>query len=153
MDREEDPIPRSEGVFEEHRIVDEPSGEPLPVGRVGVRLRVPLSGSPSPRWSRDLSARLSNELTGHAAVGHLRLNDIVQGDHIVLEGVEAREAPNLADALRRAVDGANHACPTAEGQSPAAPNVTQGEAREIARQVPLPTASDRPMGPRKGERA
>ena len=139
-------------MFEEHRIVAEPSGEPLPVGRVGVRLRVPLSGSPSPRWSRDLSARLSNELTGHAAVGHLRLNDIVQGDHIVLEGVEAREAPNLADALRRAVDGANQACATAEGPSPAAPNVTQGEAREIARQVPLPTASDRPMGPSRGER-
>jgi hypothetical protein len=153
MDQEEDRIPRSEGMFEEHRIVGEPSGEPLPVGRVGVRLRVPLSGSPSPRWSRDLSARLSNELTGHAAVGHLRLNDIVQGDHIVLEGVEAREAPNLADALRRAVDAANQACATAERPSPAAPNVTQGEAREIARQVPLPTASDRPMGPRRRERA
>jgi len=53
---------------------------------------------------------LTTELTGQAAVGHLRLNDIVQGDHIVLDGVEEREAANLADALRRAVDATNEAC-------------------------------------------
>ena len=97
-------------MAERHTIVGEARGEPLPAGRVGVRLHVPLSGSPSGRWSRDLSARLTTELTGHSAVGHLRLNDIVQGDHIVLEGVEEREAPNLADALQRAVDATNDAC-------------------------------------------
>jgi hypothetical protein len=73
-------------MAERHTIVGEARGEPLPAGRVGVRLHVPLSGSPSGRWSRDLSARLTTELTGHSAVGHLRLNDIVQGDHIVLRG-------------------------------------------------------------------
>ena len=114
-------------MFAEHRIVDQPSGEPLPVGRVGVRLRVPLSGSPSPRWSRDLSARLSNKLTGHAAVGHLRLNDIVQGDHIVLEGVEAREAPNLADACDGPWTAPISCAPPRRARSPAAPNVTQGD--------------------------
>ena len=97
-------------MAERHTIVGEARGEPLPAGRVGVRLHVPLSGSPSGRWSRDLSARLTTELTGQSAVGHLRLNDIVQGDHIVLEGVEEREAPNLADALQRAVDATNDAC-------------------------------------------
>jgi hypothetical protein len=53
---------------------------------------------------------LTTELTGQSAVGHLRLNDIVQGDQIVLEGVEEREAPSLADALQRAVDATNDAC-------------------------------------------
>src|SRR4051795_10225784 len=98
-------------MSEQYRIVGEGRGEPLPAGRVGVRVRIPLSGCPSRRWSRDLSARLTNELVGHEAVGHLRLNDIVQGDQLVLEGVEAREAPALADALRRAVDATNRACP------------------------------------------
>jgi hypothetical protein len=153
MEQEEDPTPRSEGMFEAHRIVDRPSGEPLPVGRVGVRLRVPLSGSPSPRWSRDLSARLSNELTGHAAVGHLRLNDIVQGDHIVLEGVEAREAPNLAGALRRAVDATNQACASAEGPSPTASNVAEHEAVAIAAQVRIGDRRDRPTRPGSGNAA
>src|SRR5690349_11583629 len=89
---------------ERHTIVSEARGEPLPTGRVGARLYVPLSGSPSGRWSRDLSARLTTELMGQSAIGHLRLNDIVQGDHIVLDGVEEREASNVADALRRAVE-------------------------------------------------
>jgi hypothetical protein len=53
---------------------------------------------------------LTTELTGQSAIGHLRLNDIVQGDHIVLEGVEEREASNVADALRRAVEATNKAC-------------------------------------------
>jgi hypothetical protein len=97
-------------MAERHTIVSEARGEPLPSGRVGVRLYVPLSGSPSGRWSRDLSARLTTELTGQAAVGHLRLNDIVQGDHIVLEGVEERETQTLADALQCAVDATNNAC-------------------------------------------
>ena len=97
-------------MAERHTIVSEARGEPLPSGRVGVRLYVPLSGSPSGRWSRDLSAPLTTELMGQSAVGHLRLNDIVQGHHIVLEGVEEREASNLADALQRAVDATNSAC-------------------------------------------
>ena len=97
-------------MAERHTIVSEARGEPLPSGQVGARLYVPLSGSPSGRWSRSLSARLTTELTGQAAVGHLRLNDIVQGDHIVLEGVEEREGSKLADALQRAVDATNDAC-------------------------------------------
>jgi hypothetical protein len=97
-------------MSEHHEIVGAARGEPLPEGRVDVRVRVPLSGSPSARWSRDLSARLTTELVGHPAVGHLRLNDIVQGDEIMLEGVEDREAPLLSDALRRAIDATNAAC-------------------------------------------
>jgi hypothetical protein len=104
-------------MSEQHRIVGQASGEPLAEGRVGVRVRVPLSGCPSARWSRDLSARLANELVGHPAVGYLRLNDIVRGAEIVLDGVEDREAPLLADALRRAIDATNTACPAEPGPS------------------------------------
>ena len=54
-------------MSEEYHIVDLARGEPLPVDRVGVRMRFPLSGSPSPRWSRDLSARLTVELVEASA--------------------------------------------------------------------------------------
>ena len=116
-------------MSEHHRIVGPSRGEPLPEGRVGVRVRVPLSGCPSSRWSRDLRARLTNELVGHPAVGHLHLNDLVQGDQIVLEGVEEREASLLAQALRRAIDATNAACPA--DASPSA-NVPPPEADAIA---------------------
>jgi hypothetical protein len=116
-------------MTEHHRIMGAARGEPLPDGRVGVRVRIPLSGCPSPRWSRDLSARLTNVLVGHAAVGHLRLNDIVQGDHIVLEGVEEREAPLLSGALARAVTATNAQCPT---EPQGATNVPQPRADAIA---------------------
>ena len=76
-------------MSEDYEIV-EIGGEPLPAGAVGMRVCVRLSGCPSSRWSRALTARLGNELVGHAAVGHLRLNEIVRGDRIVLEGVEAK---------------------------------------------------------------
>jgi hypothetical protein len=75
-------------------------------------------------------------LVGHAAVGHLRLdvNDIVQADQIVLEGVEQREAPALGDALERAVDAANRAS-TAVPNLP--PNMAQKEADRIARTIEI----------------
>lgn len=95
---------------EEHQIVGLACGEPLPDGRVGVCLRFPLSGIPSARWSSDLTARLGVELTGRAAVGHLRLNQLVQGREIVLEGVESEEASHIAGAVERAVDAANYDC-------------------------------------------
>ena len=116
-------------MSEYHRIVGPPQGEPLPAGRVGVRVRVPLSGCPSSRWSHDLRARLTNELVGHPAVGHLQLNDLVQGDQIVLEGVEEREAPLLSDALGRAIDATNAACAADAGTSA---NVPPPEADAIA---------------------
>src|SRR3954447_13306441 len=119
-------------MTEAHRIAGPARGEPLPDGRVGVRVRIPLSGCPSVRWSRDLSARLSNELVGHAAVGHLRLNYIVQGDHIVLEGVEEREAPLLSEALARAVTATNAACPT---EPENAGNAAQPRADAIAGEI------------------
>jgi hypothetical protein len=119
-------------MSEHHRIVGPAYGEPLPEGRVGVRVRVPLSGCPSSRWSIDLRARLTNELVGHPAVGHLHLNDLVQGDQIVLEGVEEREAPLLSQALRRAIDATNAAC--AADPKPSA-NVPTPKADAIAQKV------------------
>jgi hypothetical protein len=79
-----------------------------------------------------VSAHLVSELVGHEAIGHLRLNEIVQGDQIVLEGVEAREAPALAVALRRAVDATNHAL--MDESSPTA-NMGQEEANAIAAEI------------------
>jgi hypothetical protein len=126
-------------MSEDYRIV-EVRGEPLPAGGVGVRVCVRLSGCPSRRWSRDVIARLGNELVGHAAVGHLRLNEIVQGDQIVLEGVEASEAPALAGALWRAVDAANQ---TGAGGQNSSANVAQEEADAIAEQIALEPAGER----------
>jgi hypothetical protein len=124
-------------MSEDHQIVSQAQGEPLPEGCTGVRVRVQLSGCPTPRWSRDLAARLSGELVGHAAVGHLRLNvnDLVQTDHIVLEGVEASEAPLLGGALERAIDATNRASAQDEANPPA--NVSRVEADRIARAIEL----------------
>jgi len=122
-------------MSEDHQIVSHARGEPLPQGCTGVRVRVQLSGCPTREWSRDLTAQLSRELLGHAAVGHLRLNvnDLVQADNIVLEGVEASEAPALGSALERAVDAANRMRTTATPNRP--PNVAQREADRIARAI------------------
>ena len=120
-------------MAEKHNIVGAATGEPLPAGRIGVRLRFPLSGNPSGRWSRDLSARLTSELTGHAHVGHLVLNEVVQGDEIVLEGVEAGEAPNIAGAVERAVEATNRA--RADAADDDTPHGPQAEADAVARTV------------------
>ena len=122
-------------MSETYRIVADPTGEPLPAGRVGVRVRVPLSGCPSQRWSRALGAHLVNEFTGHAAVGHLRLNSVVQADHIVLEGVEAAEAPQLGAVLSRAIDATNQGCARADARSRTHTDVGQAEASAIAHHV------------------
>lgn len=119
---------------EHYEIISHARGEPRPAGSVGVRVYVQLSGHPSREWSQALGARLATELTGHAAVGHLRINinEIVQGDQIVLEGVEPSEAPALGQTLQRAIDGANQAAITVRRQPP---NATQREAEAIAGQI------------------
>jgi hypothetical protein len=129
-------------MSEEHRIIGLARGESLPEGKVGVRVRFALSGTPSPRWSRDLRARLMLQLAGHPAVGHLRLNDIVQGSEIVLEGVESAEASSLAGAVERAVDAANGDC--ADGEDDQSRKARQSEANAIAHEV---QASQRSPGP------
>jgi hypothetical protein len=118
-------------MSEYYEIISHARGEPRPAGCVGVRVYVRLSGSPSRGWSQALGARLATELTGHAAVGHLRINinEIVQGDQIVLDGVESIEASSLAQPLQRAIDGANEASTTHPHE---APNATQKEAEAIA---------------------
>ena len=121
-------------MSETHHIAGQARGEPLPEGRVGARVRVPLSGAPSPRWSRALTAHLANELTGHAAVGHLHLDEVVQGSDLVLEGVEEREAPVLGDCLQRAVVAAN-ACMQEATDAPPPANMPVELAERIAVQV------------------
>jgi len=120
-------------MAEKHTIVGPARGEPLPVGHVGVRLRIPLSGAPSPRWSRDLRARLTAEFSGHSNVGHLALNEAVQGHEIVLDGVESGEADTLATAVERAVEATNSACADAPDDS--VPLKPREEADAIARTV------------------
>ncbi len=120
-------------MAEEHTIVGPAKGEPLPRGRVGVCIRFPLSGSPSRRWSQDLSARLSAALLGHANVGHIVLDDVVRGQEIVLEGVEAGEAPALARAVEDAVDATNRACVDSPNDS--TPLKPRDEAEAVARTV------------------
>jgi hypothetical protein len=122
-------------MSESYSIVAQAKGEPLPAGRVGVRVKVQLSGSPTARWSQSLSGHLVNELTGHAAVGHLRLNNIVHGDHIVLDGVEEREAPQLGPVLRRAVEATNNSCSRADARQAGGANVGRTEASAIAHQI------------------
>ncbi len=117
---------------ETHQIAGAPHGEPLSAGRVGARVRVPLTGAPSPRWSRALCGHLANELTGHAAVGHLRLREVVQGSDLVLEGVEECEAAALGACLERAVAASNAAPDPAE---PPSVNMPQEAADSIAVQV------------------
>ncbi|MGZ4227396.1 MAG: hypothetical protein ACXVHB_12920 [Solirubrobacteraceae bacterium] len=56
----------------------------------------------------------------------------MQGDQIVLEGIEQREASALAEPLRRAIDAANHA---ATAESIPARNMSQREADAIAGQI------------------
>ena len=121
-------------MSEHHEMIGQARGEPRAAGCVGVRVRVRLSGCPSPRWSQALAGRLATELAGHAAVGHLRINinEIVQGDQIVLEGVESSEASALAQPLQRAVDGANQA---ATREPYRERNVTQRDADAIAGQI------------------
>lgn len=121
-------------MSEHYEIISPARGEPRPDGCVGVRIRVQLSGFPSRRWSYVLAGRLVRELTGHAAVGHLRINvdDIVQGDEVVLDGVEPSEAPALGTPLLRAVDAANRAA-TEQRDPPR--NVAQPVADAIAGQL------------------
>ena len=121
-------------MSEHYEIIDQARGEPRAAGCVGVLVRVQLSGRPSRRWSQVLGGRLPTALAGHAAVGHLRINinEIVQGDQIVLEGVESSEAPALGQQLQRAVDCANEA---ATGEPNRERNVAQREADTIAGQI------------------
>ena len=120
-------------MAEKHRVAGPPRGEPLSTGRVGARVRIPLSGTPSPRWSRVFTARLTTALTGHPAVGHLDLTGLVQGADIVLEGVEPNEAGRLGPALDGAIEAANRDSDHGEQETrEAAYNMSQEEADAIA---------------------
>ena len=123
-------------MSEHYEIINHARGKPRAAGCVGVRVLVPLSGCPSRRWTHAFGGHLVTELTGHAAVGHLRINldELVHGDQIVLEGVEPGEASALGEPLRRAVDAANRA---EADQANRPPNVTQAEADAVASQIPL----------------
>jgi hypothetical protein len=129
-------ISRREKMSEDYRIISPARGEPRSRGDVGVCVRVRLSGCPSRRWSRALGARLATELIGHPSAAHLRLNanDLVEGDEIVLDGVEDRDTLGLAAALSRAVNATNRAV-VDEVRRP--PNQSKREAQAVASRIEL----------------
>ena len=59
-------------MLEHYQVIGHARGEPRPVGCVGVRVCVGLSGFPRRPWCHAFAGRLTAELTGHAAVGHLQ---------------------------------------------------------------------------------
>ena len=103
------------------------------VGLVSV-CALRCGGARADVWSRDLSAWLTLQLAGHPAVGHLRLNDVVQGSEIVLKGVASAEASSIPGSVERAVDAVNADCADGEdvGQTG---SVRQGAASAIAGEV------------------
>jgi hypothetical protein len=121
-------------MSEQYNIVSQARGEPRPAGCVGARVRVRLSGVPSRPWCYTFAGRLVSELTGHGPVGHLRvnINDIVQGDQIVLEGVERSEASALAEPLHRAIEAANQAVGAEPNRTH---NMSQRAADAVAGQI------------------
>jgi hypothetical protein len=122
-------IGKEPAMPEHHDITGPVTGVPLPAGKVGASVRVPLDSPPSPRWSQAFSARLSRELLGGPSVAHLSLDRAVQGADIVLDGVENQQAERLGDALRIAVDAANRTA----GDAPAtAANMPAVDAEAIA---------------------
>jgi hypothetical protein len=69
----------------------------------------------------------------------MNVNELVQANEIVLDGVEDREPQALADALCRAVDAANHAVAR---EVKSMPNVSQREADAVASHIPLKPSGD-----------
>lgn len=139
-------------MAERHVIAGPARGEPLPAGRVGVRARVPLSGTPSSAWANAFTAALTTRLTGHRGVSHMRLAHVVHGGELVLEGLEAEDATYIGSAVRAAVGAANAGRERAEGP-PAELNTDQEEADRIAAALGLgddreATALDSPPPPK-----
>jgi len=121
-------------MTEHHRIAGPARGETLPADRAGACIRLPLDSAPTPRWSSALTAHLAAGLTGQPAVGHLRLNRVVQGADLVLEGVEPAAVECMGPALQAAVAAANCACDD-DGETPGPRNMAQEEADRLARAV------------------
>ena len=121
-------------MTEHHTIAGPARGEALAADRAGARVRLALDSAPTPRWSSALTAHLAAGLTGHASVGHLRLNGVVQGADLVLEGVEPEAAERMGPALLAAVIAANSACED-DGAAAGPRNMEQVEADRLARAV------------------
>ena len=123
-------------MAEQHVIAGPARGEPLPAGSVGVRIRIPLSGTPSSHWSELFEAALAMRLLRHPGTSRLRLDRAVQGGELVLEGVEDAEAPMLGPVLREAVEATNRAVARCERPEPRR-NMDQERADHIAAKLHL----------------
>jgi len=126
-------------VAEQHLIAGAARGEPLPAGRSGVRIRVPLSGTPSSRWSELFEGALAMRLLRQPGTSRLRLNRAVQGGELVLEEIDETSAERLGTAIREAVAAANEGMRRAE-RPPSPSNMAQPEADRIAAALGLEDA-------------
>jgi hypothetical protein len=122
-------------MTEHHEIAGDGRGAARAAGSVGATVQIPLDAAPSKHWSHVLAVHLASELTGHPGVGHLRLNELIQGADVVLEGVEPSEAELLGPALARAIEAANRACARDGDGGVPQPNMAQEEADRLARSV------------------
>jgi hypothetical protein len=122
-------------MAEHHEITGPARGEPRVAECVGACVRLSLESPPTPRWAQALTSHLLTGLTGHPAVGHLRLNNVVQGAEIVLQGVEPPEAELLGPVLRSAIQAANRACADGAGPAGRPLNMDQAEADAVASTV------------------
>jgi len=119
--------------MEQHRFAGEPHGEPMTEGQAGARIRIALDTPPSPRWSHTFASHLATELVGSPGVARLRLDHVVQGSHVVLEGIEEGRA--LGPALRASLDAANRACDRPAPGEGDPPNMDQATADDVAHAV------------------
>lgn len=118
-------------MAEQHDIAGAPRGEPLREGRHGVRVRVPLTGTPSAHWSHVLSAQLHIRLSGRRTGRHLTLARVVHGADVVLDGVrDEDEARELGRVVREAVAAVNDV--VGRSECPREPNASQPVADGIA---------------------
>jgi hypothetical protein len=80
---------------------------------------------------------------GHGPVGHLHVDELVQGAEIVLDGVEDDEAARLGVAVREAVEAANSAIERTDRPVERF-NMDQERADRVAAELRL--ADERPAG-------
>jgi hypothetical protein len=121
--------------MEEHRFIAAPRGEPMSDARAGARVRIALDSPPGPRWSDAFASHLTRELMGMPGVARLSLDHAVQGDDVVLEGVELEEGQRIGPALKASLEAANRACarPAPDEERPR--NMDQATADRVAEAI------------------
>jgi len=119
-------------MAEKHTMVGHAEADPLPKGQKGARVRISLANPPSEQWARAFGNALSEirplgKQAGHFSSGH----GLVQGNEIVLVGVESKTGSELFKATTAALAQANKELEDQEKDQPSL-NMSQEEADAIA---------------------